>query len=202
MPFLSQDKCPGLNSVEKSFIEKVFSYWDSSVCKGRVLLVYLSHCNYTGKVMLVFFPVWTSYQSQSVLHWQKSLLCWRDSLHLNQVVSKCFITEVNASNFTRNFTLCLSENPKLLYACYRLNKKCRPLVTENQLWEKDRPYWTSTSSVVIWSCGEGALCWESANTKKYLQKSICVGLFAFFILSPTWCFCSLFPSLLKRFLFK
>lgn len=60
--------------------------------------------------MLVIFPVYTSYESQIVLHWQKRLLCWRDSLDLNQVINKCFNTQVNASHFIMSFTLCLPEN--------------------------------------------------------------------------------------------
>lgn len=83
--------------------------------------------------MLVIFPVYTSYESQIVLHWQKSLLCWRDSLDLNQVVNKSFSTQVNASNFIMSFTLCLPENPKLFYACNRLYTKTHPLLMESQL---------------------------------------------------------------------
>lgn len=83
--------------------------------------------------MLVIFPVYTSYEAQIVLHWQKSLLCWRDSLDLNQVINKCFSTPVNASNFIMSFTLCLPENPKLFSARNRLYTETPPLPVKSQL---------------------------------------------------------------------
>lgn len=79
--------------------------------------------------MLVIFPVYTSYESQIVLHWQKSLLCWRDSLDLNQVINKCYNTQVNASHFIMSFTLCLPENPN---SRNRLYMKPHPRLKESQ----------------------------------------------------------------------
>lgn len=79
--------------------------------------------------MLVIFSVYTSYESQIVLHWQKSLLCWRDSLGLNQVINKCFSAQVNASHFIMSFTLCLPEN---LSSCNRLYMKPHPMLRESQ----------------------------------------------------------------------
>lgn len=85
--------------------------------------------------MLVIFPVYTSYEAQIALHWQKSLLCWRDSLDLNQVINKCFSTPVNASNFIMSFTLRLPENPKVFSAQNGLYTKTPPLLMKRQLGE-------------------------------------------------------------------
>lgn len=152
--------------------------------------------------MLVIFPVYTSYESQIVLHWQKSLLCWRDSLDLNQVVNKCFSTQVNASNFIMNFTLCLPENLRLLYACNRLHKTSPS--ADGKPAQGRRAFTSHQYHQCLYGLvEEEPFCWKSANIRKYQQMFLCVILLLYIsISSSTLCFHKLFFSLLMRFLFK
>lgn len=134
--------------------------------------------------MLVIFPVYTSYESQIVLHWQKSLLCWRDSLDLNQVINKCFSTQVNASHFIMSFTLCLPENPN-----------CFMLVTDSTwnliLWwvkastgEKRSSYFPSASSVVTRPCRERAQTPRNSSRLPYVWVCFLAYFFCFIFPLP------------------
>lgn len=154
--------------------------------------------------MLVIFPVYTSCESQIVLHWQKNFLCWRDSLDLNQAINKCFSTQVNASNFIMNFTLCLPENPKLLYACNRLCTKTPPLLMKSQLRGKLQQLLhisIISGYMVLWRgtflLGISKLQEISADMAIYMFLFLCLS-----ISSANLCFHRLFCPLLMRFLFK